>query len=307
MNGSANEIDDLLALLGADVVAAVRPHLTGEASAALDKSGDKGALISPKKRERLLSEFNRFLNFVMTQTPPPKSPRAELVEEEPAVDEWGREPEQILAAAPAERFSWGVQGEQPRVVAAVLDSLPPLRCAELLKTLPEAIRPEVVKELSRGMKILPAVRACLLRSVAERIKETPGETPRNDDHIVKLAEIIRACEKSSRKPLIAALKEQDEDTATRLLDLLYRFDDLTTLDDRSVQQILGQIDVSTLAAAMAGAESTITEKILKNLSRRASEMLREELQFAGRVPSSKVEQARAAISKLIAKTEQEAE
>ena len=79
------------------------------------------------------------------------------------------------------------------------------------------------------------------------------------------------------------------------------------VEDRSVQQILGQVDVGTLAAALFGAEDQITDKVFRNLSRRAADMLKEELQFAGRVGGSKVDLARNAIVKLIAKTEQEAE
>jgi flagellar motor switch protein FliG len=106
---------------------------------------------------------------------------------------------------------------------------------------------------------------------------------------------------------LESLQEQDPDAAAQLSDLLYRFDDILDLDDRAVQQILGQIDVNTLAAALSGAEEAISEKILKNLSRRASDMLKEELQFSGRTPASKIENARMAVTKLIAKTEQEAE
>jgi len=213
----------------------------------------------------------------------------------------------VLEQAPAERFATGLRGEHPRIIAVAVDGLPPARVAELLAAIPKDVGAEVVKELGRGINVHRDVRDCLVAAVSRKILDQPSEPPRDEDHLKRLAEVIRATDKAVRRPLIAALTEQDPDTAAQLSDLLYRFDDIITLEDRAVQTILGQIDVGTLAAALSGAAPEISEKVLKNLSRRAADMLKEELQFAGRTPAAKIEHSRTAIAKLIAKTEQEAE
>lgn len=311
MTATGDELTELLALLGADVAEAVRPHLSKESVAALRTlNGADTKSVSPKKRARLLAEFERVLQFVMTQGAPAPGKPSDRKTDAPKVDlrsQLGDDPEVVLAEAPPEKFATGLRGERPRIIAVAVDGLPPIRVAELLAALPKEVGAEVVKELGRGIKVRDDVRTCLVTAVSRKILDQPDEAPRDEDHLRRLAEVIRATDKAVRKPLIAALTEQEPETASALSDLLYRFEDITTLDDRAVQTILGQIDVGTLAAALAGAAPEVSEKVLKNLSRRAAEMLKEELQFAGRTPAAKIEQARAAVAKLIAKTEQEAE
>jgi flagellar motor switch protein FliG len=312
MTATGDELTELLALLGADVAEAVRPHLSKESVAALRTlNGADIKTLSPRKRERLLAEFERVLQFVMVQggaTPNrAAAPRKAEAEEADLRSQLGEDPDDVLEQAPAAKFAIGLKGEHPRIIAVAVDGLPPHRVAELLGALPKEIGAEVVKELGRGIKVRDDVRSCLVEAVARKILDQPTEPPRDEDHLKRLAEVIRATDKAVRRPLIAALTEQDPDTAAQLADLLYRFEDITTLEDRAVQTILGQIDVGTLAAALAGAAPEVSEKVLKNLSRRASDMLKEELQFAGRTPAAKIEQARTAVAKLIAKTEQEAE
>jgi flagellar motor switch protein FliG len=246
----------------------------------------------------------------MTQSPQERSADDESAAQaavEQQLEELGDDPLVILKRVSAERFAQCVRDEHPRTIAVALDCLPPARVAELLGKLPPEICPEVVKELGKGVKVLPQIQSSLIGALSRKIREMPVEKPREDDHLKRLAEVVRAADRKQRRMLVDAIREQDEATAQRLMDLLYRFEDLMSLEDRAIQQILGQVDVSTLAAAMMGADATISDRVLKNLSRRAADMLKEELQFAGRTPASRVEQARDAIGKLIAKTEQEAE
>jgi flagellar motor switch protein FliG len=305
------ELTELLSLLGDDVAEAVRAHLPDESRAVISRlSAGEGGVVSGRRRTRLLGEFERFLQFVLAQSPQDRTVQHESVDKSAAdqdLDALGDDPLGVLRRVSPERFAQCVRGEHPRTIAVALDCLPPARVAELLGKLAPEVCPDVVKELGKGVKILPQVQSRLVSALARKIREQPTEKPREDDHLKRLAEVVRAADRAQRRMLVDALREQDEAAAQRLTDLLYRFEDLMTLEDRAIQQILGQVDVSTLAAAMTGAEATISERVLKNLSRRAADMLKEELQFAGRTPASRIEQARDAVAKLIAKTEQEAE
>lgn len=307
---TGEELTELLSLLGADVAAAVRAHLPDESRAAIARLNvSESAGVSNRRRTRLLNEFERFLQFVMSQHSAGREDKekAEADVAAPSRIDPAADPLGLLLQVPPERFGLGVRGEHPRIIAVALDQLPPDRVAELLRGLHPDVCPEVVKELGRGVKVAAEVRDRLIAALARKIADLPDEKPRDDDHLKRLAEVIRAADRKQRRMLIEALREQDPEAASRLIDLLYRFEDLLGLDDRAIQQILGQVDVSTLAAAMTGADEEISGRVLKNLSRRAADMLKEELQFAGRTPTSRVEQARDAISKLIAKAEQESE
>lgn len=311
-----SELAELLALLGADVAQLVRPHLSGDSASllsGLSVADLKG--MSPKKRERMLGEFERFLQFVLSQ-PHDGSEKADAgrpggaqrsSSTEADASPIASDPREALAGIPPERFAIGIKGEHPRVIAVAVDCLPPDKVAILLSGLPDEIKSEVVREFGKGIRVRADVQLRAVEALVQKIINLPTEPPRDDNHLKRLAEVLRAAEKSQRRVLLKAIEEQDPDAAAQLTDFMYVFEDILGIEDRSVQQILGQVDVGTLAAALAGADDQISEKVFKNLSRRAADMLKEELQFAGRIAGSKVTAARAAIVKLIAKTEQEAE
>jgi flagellar motor switch protein FliG len=304
-----SELAELLALLGPDVAQMVRPHLSGDSAAmltTLSSAEFKG--LSPKKRERLLVEFERFLQFVLSQPQDPdaaseKPPREQIPPESPLPSD----PKEALAEIPPQRFAVGVKGEHPRVIAVAVDCLPPDRVAILLSGLADDLKSEVVREFGKGIKVRKDVQLRAVEALVQKIATLPAEPPRDDNHLKRLAEVLRAAEKSQRRVLFKAIEEQDPEAAEQLTDFMYVFEDVLTLDDRAVQQILGQVDVGTLAAALSGSDDKVTDKVFRNLSRRAADMLKEELQFSGRIASTKVQAARAAIVKLIAKTEAEAE
>jgi flagellar motor switch protein FliG len=310
-----HELAEILTLLGADVAQLVRPHLAGNLSAILGgMNAAEIRALSPKKRERLLGEVERFLQFVLSQ-PQEGDAQGEAgrttsggkhakADENPALPS---DPREALASIAPERFAIGVKGEHPRTIAVAVDCLPPDRVAVLLSGLPDDVKSEVVREFGKGINVRPDVQFKAVESLVQKIAALPPEPPRDDNHLKRLAEVLRAAEKSQRRVLLKAIEEQDPDAAAQLTDYMYVFEDLLGVEDRAVQQILGQVDVGTLAAALSGADDQISDKVFKNLSRRAADMLKEELQFAGRIPAAKVTVARNMIVKLIAKTEQESE
>jgi flagellar motor switch protein FliG len=308
-----SELAELLTLLGADVAQLVRPHLSGISASLLSglKAGDLKNM-SPKKRERLLGEFERFLLFVMSQShdagqKPHDDRAADNSSASTTESTLPSDPKEALSAIPPDRFAVGVKGEHPRVIAVAVDCLPPDRVAVLLSGLPDEIKSEVVREFGKGIKVRKDVQMRAVEALVHKIVNLPVEPPRDDNHLKRLAEVLRAAEKSQRRVLLKAIEEQDPEAAAQLTDFMYVFEDVLGIEDRAVQQILGQVDVGTLAAALSGAADDVSDKVFKNLSRRAADMLKEELQFSGRIAGSKVALARAAIVKLIAKTEQEAE
>lgn len=118
--------------------------------------------------------------------------------------------------------------------------------------------------------------------------------------------MLRALEKDQQQKLLRAIEEEDPDTASQILERLYVFEDITSLDDQVVQQILLNVESGTMATALYEADEELREKVFKNLSRRAREALMEELEFQGRISSTRLEQARQIVVQAIAKASQEA-
>ncbi|MCA9049088.1 MAG: hypothetical protein KDA89_10200, partial [Planctomycetaceae bacterium] len=104
---------------------------------------------------------------------------------------------------------------------------------------------------------------------------------------------------------MTTIEEEDADLSAALMKKLYRFEDIRNLESHLVQQVLGEIDGTTLTTAMFGAERELVDAILSNLSRRARQTIEEELQFMSRVPESKVTAARDTVAELIGKLDQE--
>ncbi len=105
------------------------------------------------------------------------------------------------------------------------------------------------------------------------------------------ASIINFLEPSQESALMEQIEKSDEALAARILDLVFIFDNLIDLDDRSMQELLRQVPAEKLLLAMKGADDSLKEKIFKNMSQRAAEMLRDDLEAKGPVRLSEVEGA----------------
>ncbi len=107
--------------------------------------------------------------------------------------------------------------------------------------------------------------------------------------------------------MMTGIEEEDQEMSQALLKKLYRFDDLISLDGRVIQQVLGEVDGTTLTTAMFQAPPEIVDAILGNLSKRARQSIEEELAFQSHVPESRVTAARESVTEVIARLDQENE
>jgi flagellar motor switch protein FliG len=123
----------------------------------------------------------------------------------------------------------------------------------------------------------------------------------------KIADLIRSLEKVERNEILNALQEQEPEAATRVKDLLYQFEDLLRIIDRSMQKLLSSLDSKTLSVALKGAPEAIAAKVLNNLSMRAREGIEEEIELLGTVPPSQVRQAQKVVVDLIQRLDQAGE
>jgi flagellar motor switch protein FliG len=109
--------------------------------------------------------------------------------------------------------------------------------------------------------------------------------------VKEVAEILNLVERSTEKNIIDKLQERDAELADEINKLMFTFDDLVYVDDSGIQKTLREIDSKDLALALKSAPEEIKEKIFKNMSERAREMLKEEIEFMGPVRLKNVEEA----------------
>lgn len=324
MNERQAQSAALLSLLGDEAAEAVlshmRPELAKEIRSQLTTS-DSPALKARQKRE-LMKDFEWFFDFALKLKPPQLS----LVAAQEEAEQQAAEAAAAKAEQDADReieltgdplhdltllsifqLSGALETEQPRTVAILLNNVAPELAANILSYLPDEQRVSVTRQLSREQSAPRLLIERIARATVQRGLTLPAEAPDRRDHLDRLSEVLREVPKSYRKAMIDAIEEEDADLMAALLKKLYRFEDIKDLDPSLIQQILGEIDGTTLTTAMYQADDELVESILGNLSRRARTTIEEELQFQSRLPDSKVRAAREAVAELIARLDQEEE
>ncbi|MEP7186504.1 MAG: flagellar motor switch protein FliG [Rhodanobacter sp.] len=185
-----------------------------------------------------------------------------------------------------------INQEHPQIIALVLAHLEPEQAAEVIGYLPERVRSDALMRIAT----LDGVQPHALNELDEIMeRQFSGSNKKlksaNVGGLKAAADILNAMEGSRESELITAIRSQDEALGGRIEDLMFVFEDLADLDDRGMQVLLREVPSPTLTIAMKGAEPAIREKIYANMSKRAADMLRDDLEVKGPVRLSEVDAA----------------
>lgn len=185
-----------------------------------------------------------------------------------------------------------INQEHPQIIALVLAHLEPDQAAEVIGYLPERVRSDALMRIAT----LDGVQPHALNELDEIMeRQFSGNNKKlksaNVGGLKAAADILNAMEGSRESELITAIRSQDETLGGRIEDLMFVFEDLADLDDRGMQVLLREVPSPTLTIAMKGAEPAIREKIYANMSKRAADMLRDDLEVKGPVRLSEVDAA----------------
>jgi flagellar motor switch protein FliG len=266
----------------------------------------------------LLIEFEQMLSLTAAHLPPTNAATSTTATEQQSptekpvnpVADFGTPSEDPLAdleRLPIPALAQALQREQPRTIAILINRVSPRRTAELLAALPEDRRVKVTQELARDPRSPDILVRRLAQAVIEHALSLPTENAASTDRVQRLASVIRAVEKSQRGAMIAAIEQQEPELAGQLLGQIYVFEDLCSATDRIIQGVLAQVDTNTLATALKDSSEALQERISKNLSTRARQALKEEMEFLTQVSPKKVEQARQSITQALAKIDRQSE
>jgi flagellar motor switch protein FliG len=184
-----------------------------------------------------------------------------------------------------------VANEHPQIIAIVLAHLDPLQAAEILNGFDGERRNEVVHRIASLGDIQESALTELDRLVSKR---SDGETAQRTASVGGMktaADLINSLDKTAEEGVLSYLRETDAEMTQRIEELMFSFEVLLAIDDRAVQAILREVTNDVLIVALKGADTEIQEKIFKNMSKRASEMLREDMSLKGPMRVSEVEAA----------------
>lgn len=185
-----------------------------------------------------------------------------------------------------------VRLEHPQIIAIVLSYLDSDQAADVLSLLPENMRADILMRIASLDGIQPnALQE--LDAILEKQFEGSSSTIKSSSvgGTKTAANILNFMDSAIEAKIMEKVKESDNEMGQAIEDLMFVFDNLVDLDDRSIQALLREISSDSLITALKGADDNLKEKIFKNMSKRASEMLRDDLEAKGPVRLSDVETA----------------
>lgn len=181
--------------------------------------------------------------------------------------------------------------EHPQIIAIVLSYLDPDHAAEVLSFLPERTQPDILMRIASLDGIQPNALQELDEILERQFSGNSNVKSSAVGGIKSAANILNFMEPSKEATIVDRIREVDEDLSQKIQDLMFVFDNLVEVDDRGIQALLREISTESLVLALKGAEDALKEKIFKNMSKRAAEMLRDDLEAKGPVRLSEVEGA----------------
>lgn len=195
-----------------------------------------------------------------------------------------------------------IRQEHPQIISIVLAYLDPDQSAEVLALFPEWLRADVVMRIAT----LDGIQPNALHELDEVIeKQFSGNASALKTSVIggvkTAANILNFMDTSQESALIDSIRKVDETLGGKIQDLMFVFDDLAEIDDRSMQEVLRAVPGERLMLAMKGADDELKQKIFKNMSQRAAEMLKDDLEARGPVRLSEVEAAQKEILALVRK------
>ncbi|HDY98424.1 MAG TPA: flagellar motor switch protein FliG [Pseudomonas sabulinigri] len=184
-----------------------------------------------------------------------------------------------------------IRFEHPQIQAIVVAYLDPDMAAEVVGYFDHKVRLDVLLRVASLNTVQPSALKELNEILEKQFAGNSNTTRATMGGIKRTADIMNFLESSTESQLIEAIREMDEDLSSKIEDLMFVFDNLSEVDDRGIQALLREVSSEVLIIALKGADEDIKDKIFRNMSKRASELLQDDLEAKGPVRISEVEAA----------------
>lgn len=184
-----------------------------------------------------------------------------------------------------------IQNEHPQIQTIVLSYLEPEQSAEIMSQFPDKVRLDLMMRIANLEEVQPAALTELNEIMEKQFAGQAGAQAAKMGGLKAAANIMNYLDTNVEGMLMDSIRESDEEMAQQIQDLMFVFENLIDVDDRGIQTLLRDIQQEVLLKAIKGADDQLKEKILRNMSKRAAEMLQDDLDAMGPVRVSEVESA----------------
>ncbi|MDH5301477.1 MAG: flagellar motor switch protein FliG [Gammaproteobacteria bacterium] len=188
-----------------------------------------------------------------------------------------------------------IRNEHPQIIAIVLSFLDHDQAAEVLSAFPEPVRVDVVLRIATLDGIQPAALQELNEIMEKQFAGNSSVKASSVGGVKTAANILNFMDSAIETEILDSIKEVDGELAETIEELMFVFDNLTDLDDRGMQTLLRELNTDELVVALKGASEAVKNKVLKNMSKRAADILLDDMEAKGPVRVSDVEAAQKAV------------
>ena len=304
----------LLVNLDGDVAATVLRHLDEEVVEEITREIARLDLVGPEERGKVIEEFYNialarsyakqggmaYAKVLLQKALPPDqaSHVLKLIEHQIY-----RKPFSFLAKTDAENLMTFIQDEHPQTIALILAHLTSSKAAEILAGLPVNKQLEVVSRIANMDNTNPEVIREVEQGLEMRLSGIMSQTFQKVGGVESVAEMLNLADRSTEKGILEALEVQEPDLVEQIRKLMFVFEDILLVNDKGIQQVLKEIENETLALALKTASDELRDKIFRNMSERASQLIKEDMEFMGPVRVSDVEGAQQRIVDVVRRLE----
>ncbi len=213
----------------------------------------------------------------------------------------------FLHKADTENLLTFIQDEHPQTIALILGHLTASKASEILSGLSPEKQVEVVTRISRMEQTSPEVIKEVERGLEHRLSGLMTDRLQRVGGVEAVAEILNHVDRSTEKGILEVLNEEDSELVEQIRRLMFVFEDVLLVNDKGIQSVLKEVETSDLVLALRTATDELKEKIFTNMSERAAQLIKEEMEYMGPVRLSDVEMAQQRIVDVVRRLEESGE
>lgn len=204
-----------------------------------------------------------------------------------------------------QQLSKFIQNEHPQTIALILAHLSASQAAELISSLPEEMRSEILIRMANLEEISPDIVKKISGVLDQKLEALGSYSLEEYGGVKAVAELFNRMDRRASRNVLEQIESRNPELAASIRDLMFVFEDILLIDDQGVMEILKRVDKKTLAIGLKGSTDELKTKFYKNMSQRAVEMLKEEMEYLGPIRVKDVEKAQHEVVEIVRSLEEE--
>jgi flagellar motor switch protein FliG len=200
-----------------------------------------------------------------------------------------------------------IKDEHPQTIALILVHLKPLVASDILGMMPDEIKSDVAFRIANLDKVVSGMVEEIDKVFEEMLTSKDHAAIQEAGGVSRLAEILNQIDGGSAEQIIDDIEENDPELADEIKQMMFVFEDIVLVDDKGLQKVLRSVESQELAVALKASSEDVKQKIFKNMSERAAEILKEEMEVSGAVRMKDVTDAQQKITRIIQEMERKGE